>query len=288
MTLHKIKDFDPNYQEHFDKSDIIGFDIYTGQEKIGSVADILVGETGNLRYLVINTGMLALGKKVLLPIGKAKFDHNSKRVYVEAFSKTQVDNLPEYKETDVIDYDYEEKVRNVYRTSKMNSATNATMNSEHDRNTYAYSRDAALYDLNDNDHQNLRLYEERLIADKTRRKTGEVTLGKRVETERATVSVPLDKERVIVERTTPHDPNVAVTPDAGAFQEGEIARMEVYEETANIRKEAFVREEVNVKKIVEKETATGEEQLRRELLEVTSDGKPVVRDNIDETTKVKR
>jgi stress response protein YsnF len=43
--------------------------------------------------------------------------------------------------------------------------------------------------------------------------------------------------------------------------------MEVYEETADIHKEAFVREEVNVKKIVEKETATGEEQLRREHLE---------------------
>jgi uncharacterized protein (TIGR02271 family) len=135
--------------------------------------------------------------------------------------------------------------------------------------------------LNDNDHQNLKLHKERLIADKTRRKTGEVIVGKRVETEKATVSIPLDKERVIIERTAAHSSNTAVTPDAGAFQEGEIARMEVYEESANIRKEAFVSEEINVKKIIEKETATGEEQLRSERLEVTSEGKPVVRDSAD-------
>lgn len=293
MTLHKIKDFDPNFKEHFDNIDIIGFDLYTGQEKIGSVADILVEETGNLRYLVINTGVWIIGKKVLLPIGKARFDRNSERVYVDAFTRAQVENLPNYTETDVIDYDYEERVRNEYRATKMNSSTsallaaNAAENSlEYDRNTYDYDRDSALYDLNDNDHQNLKLYEERLTANKTRSKTGEVAVGRRVETEKATVSIPLDKERVIVERTIPLDTSTAVTPEAGAFQEGEIARMEVYEETADIHKEAFVREEVNVKKIVEKETATGEEQLRRERLEVTSEGKPVVRDDAKVARKV--
>jgi stress response protein YsnF len=80
---------------------------------------------------------------------------------------------------------------------------------------------------------------------------------------------------------------VAVTANAGAFQEGEIARMEVFEESVDIRKEAFVREEVNVKKIVEKETATGEEQLRRERLEVTSDGKAFVQDDARAAVKAR-
>ena len=47
----------------------------------------------------------------------------------------------------------------------------------------------------------LKLYQERLVADKHREKTGEVTVGKRVETETARVSVPIEKERVVVERT---------------------------------------------------------------------------------------
>lgn len=285
MVLHRIKDFDPNFKEHFDNMDVVGFDIYSGQEKIGSVADILVEDTGNLRYLVVGMGAASMAKKVLLPIGKTRLDHNAKRIFIDALTMTKIESLPIYNEGDVVDYDYEERVRNVYRTTKIDAAVPATANIPpaiaYDRNTYEYKHDSALYDLNDNDHPNLKLYEERLIADKTRRKTGEVIVGKRVETEKATVSVPLDKERVIIERTAAHGSNTAVTPDAGAFQEGEIARMEVYEESANIRKEAFVSEEINIKKIIEKETATGEEQLRSERLEVTSEGKPVVRDSAD-------
>lgn len=281
MGLLKIKDFDPNYKQHFDNIDIVGFDLFSGANRLGSIADILVEETGNLRYLVVSTGLPQVGKKILLPIGKAKFDQNLKHVYVEALSQHQIENLPKYMETDVVDYDYEERVRDVYRTTKLNTATapvTTASKETYDRTNYAYDRDADLYNLNDTDHQNLRLYEERLIADKTRAKTGEVIIGKRVETETASVSVSLDKERVIIERTTSHDEK-AVTPDAGAFQEGEIARVEVYEETANIRKEAFVSGEVNVKKIVETETATSEEQIRTERIEVTSEGKTVVRDD---------
>lgn len=291
MTLHKIKDFDPDYRNHFDNIDLIGFDLYVREEKIGSVADMLVEDTGNLRYLVVNTGGWVLGKKVLLPIGKAKFTYNAKRAQVEGLTKAQVENLPTYSETDTVDRDYEERVRSVYRNPQTNSTpsplptANPTRgNLDHD-STYTHAQDAALYELNDKDHQNLKLYEERLIANKTRLKTGEVSVGKHIETEKATVAVPLDKERVVVERTTPQGAGVAVTPTAGAFQEGEVARIEVYEESADIRKEAFVREEVNVKKIVEKETATGEEQIRRERLEVTSDGKPVVRDDTGRTEK---
>ncbi len=285
MTMYKIKDFDPNYQSHFDGVDIVGFDVYTTQEKIGSIADILVEDNGSLRYLVINTGVWVLGKKILLPIGKARFDHKSKRVYVDALSKAQVESFPNYNENDVVDRNYEEKVRNGYRSTAMNSTASSTAvaaNPAHEQ-----EHDADMYKLNDTDHQNLQLYEERLIADKQRRKTGDVIVGKRVDTEKAAVSVPLDKERVIVERTTPRDGNVAVTVNQGAFQEGEIARMEVFEESVDIHKEAFVREEVNVKKIVEKETATGEEELRRERLEVTSDGTAVVKDDARTSAKVK-
>jgi stress response protein YsnF len=57
--------------------------------------------------------------------------------------------------------------------------------------------------MNEQEHQKLRLYEERLVANKIRRQTGEVAIGKRVETETARVSVPVEKERVVIERRTP-------------------------------------------------------------------------------------
>ncbi len=120
----------------------------------------------------------------------------------------------------------------------------------------------------------IKLYEERLVVDKDREKTGEVAIGKHVETETARVSVPIDKERVVIERVA--GSTEAVVPGDVAFGNTEAIRMEVYEETPDIRKEAFVREEVTIRKEVSEETVTAQETLRREELEVNTDGHPVV------------
>jgi uncharacterized protein (TIGR02271 family) len=146
----------------------------------------------------------------------------------------------------------------------------------YDRNSYTYEQEPSLYQMNEQEHQKLRLYEERLVANKSRRQTGEVAIGKRVETETARVSVPVEKERVVIERRTPENIGTAVTPSDVDFREGEVAHMRVYEETADIRKQAFVREEVSVRKEVERDTVDATETLRREELEVDVNGKPVV------------
>ena len=126
------------------------------------------------------------------------------------------------------------------------------------------------------DKDNIKLYEERLVVDKDRAKAGEVSIGKRVETQTANVSVPVQKERIVVERTEPTKGTV-VNPDKVDFDEEEVARIDVYEESADISKQAFVREEVNVRKEVETDTVAAEETIRREKLEVESDGDVVTR-----------
>lgn len=129
--------------------------------------------------------------------------------------------------------------------------------------------------LNGHEPQNIKLYEERLVANKTRQKTGDVAVGKRVETELAQVSVPIEKERVVIERTTPTDSGTAVAPSDADFHDGEVARMNIYEETPDIYKEAFVREEVEVKKVVEQETIEAQETLRREELDIDTEYRTV-------------
>jgi uncharacterized protein (TIGR02271 family) len=273
MSLHTIKDFDPDYRQHFDDKDIVGYDLNAGTEKVGSVDDLLVDDTGKLRYLIVNTGNWLSGKKALLPIGRARIENKGRQVMVDGLTRKQVEALPHYDGKMPVDYDHEEQVRNVYRPMGVDAIEPCPL-PDYDRDTYNYDRDPALYNLDDSNHQSLRLYEERLIANKTRAKTGEVTVGKHVETETARVSVPIDKERVVIERMTPT--SEAVTPDSGAFSEGEVARIEVYEETPDIRKEAFVREEINVRKEVDQKMVTAEETLRREELDVDTEGRPVV------------
>lgn len=303
MALHKIKDFDPDYQKHFDNQDIVGHSLYSGNEKIGAVDDLLVDDNGNFRYFVINTGAWIFGKKVLLPVGRARISNADRRVYVNGFTKEQVENLPEYNSDMTVDYDHEERVRGVYRqrspvagqglgqvpvdsSSTVAGATPVDTNASnrdvanrgmaYDRNNYTYDRDPDLYGMTDRDHQSFRLYEERLIANKTRQRTGEVVVGKQVETERVTASVPVEKERVVVERNTPTDAGTAVTPGADAFQEGEVARMEIYEEVPDIHKETVVREDVNIRKEVDRQTVDADETVRRERLDVQTEGNPVV------------
>lgn len=284
MALIKLADFYPNYREEiFGGDDIKGFDVYAGStdEKIGSVYDALVDETGRFRYLVLDTGIWVVGKKVLLPIGSSRIDYDARRIYATGLtSKQQAENLPQYSEDMTVDYDYEERVRGVYRPPAEQS-----ISASYDRDTYSYDRDASLYNTNEQEHQNLKLYEERLIANKNRAKTGEVAVGKRVETNTAQVSVPVEKERVVIERTTPINAGTTVTPGEADFREGEVARIEVYEETADIHKEAFVREEVNVRKEVDRDMVEGKETVRREELDVKTEGQPVVQRTPSDATR---
>ncbi len=292
MSLHKIKDFDPDYETHFGDRDVKGYALHAGNEKVGSVDDILVDDAGKIRYLIVNTGVWILGKKVLLPIGRTRINFGDRRVDVDSLTREQVESLPTYDGAMPVDFEHEEQVRGVYRRpmaqgnrqdsrtleDSRNLENSRTLDNsaalERDRNSYAYDRDPDLYNSDDQNHQELRLYEERLIANKRREKTGEVIVGKHSETQQAQVSVPIDKERVVIERSAPT--NSAIDPNQAAFQEGEVARIEVYEETPDIRKEAFVREEVTVRKEVDHETVNAEESLRRERLDVNTEGNPNV------------
>ena len=335
MALVKLGDFDPDYTESFDGNDIKGMGVYSEtDEKIGTVNDVLVDEQGHFRYFIVDLGFWIFGKKVLLPVGRSRVDHNADRVYAVGMTRDQADHLPEFNENQALDYDYEENVRGVYRTpatgasvspvtdavtpvnvsapleasAPLDAAYSASMTgamanqpsyavsdeasapegavyptaavtpdyTTSNRDTYTYQQEPSLYDLNDRDHQTLRLYQERLVASKTRVKTGEVAVGKHVETETARVSVPIEKERVVIERVTPADAGKAVAPGSVDFREGEVAHVEIYEETPDIRKEAFVREEVRVTKVVEQDTVNAEETIRREELDVKTEDIPVV------------
>jgi uncharacterized protein (TIGR02271 family) len=281
MALHKIRDFEPNYLDYFDGQNILSFDLYSRDEKVGSVDDMLVDEEGHIRYLVINTGVWIFGKKVLLPIGQARILYSDRRVYADSLMREQVEALPEYNEDAVLDRSYEDQVQRGYRPAGsmgmsdragVSSVGETAPTSSSDR--YDYDRDSELYGLNESDHTNLKLYEERLISNKTRRKVGEVEIGKRVEIETTRVSIPLEKEQVVVERVDPMTTTATASTDSTAFQEGIVARIEVYEEVPDVRKETVVREQVNIRKEVEQETATVREEVRREELEVYPEGKP--------------
>jgi uncharacterized protein (TIGR02271 family) len=287
MPLYKMKDYYPNYRESFGDSgmtDIDNYDVYTqGENKVGSVKDMLVDSSGRFRYVVVDTGPWIFGKDVLLPIGLAHFDYDRNRIFVDGLTKDQIENLPAYHNVNSVNEQYESQVREQYRPlsqrrskrqflSQPYSVENANRTSAEDM----YEREPAYYGLSEEEnHTPLKLYEERLVTQKNRIKTGEVAVGKHVETETAETTVPAEKERVVIER---HDASGKTVPgEAPDFKEGEVARMDVYEDEVNVEKQPFVREEVSVRKETDREQVKAKEKVRREELDIDTKGNPNVK-----------
>ena len=126
-------------------------------------------------------------------------------------------------------------------------------------------------DVKISDQQIFQLYEERLVANTKQVKTSEVAIGKHVETHIAHISVPLEKERVVIKQI-PVDTETPIDPSEVDFSEGELVRMEIYEQTADIEKQAFVREQISVRKEVEYNTLEVEDKIRREELDLDVQG----------------
>ena len=278
-------------------------------EKVGQLDTILVDDCDRIRYLVLKTGQWAAGKQVLLPIGRCTDDPERNRIYVTDLTKARLRDLPEYHEDMVVDDDYEAQVRTIYlspavgRSAPVESEVPVEMaTTRRDRrgaqpappqsaarpaNTRPSTAPASapdpasetaddLYTMSPDRHR-LRLYEERLVADKHRQKTGEVSVSKHVETESADAAVPVKKERVVIEVESVDGATQVNTPDRD-LAAGEVAQMDVYEEAAEIRKEPEVHQEVTIRKEVDEHIERGQAELRRETLDIQQEGNPQVRD----------
>ncbi len=271
MSLQSIAEFNPDYyQESSLENDLISRPVFIAntEEEIGTIEDILVDDYGHFRYLIINTGEWFGEQKFLLPVGLCRaYGENNSVAIIGIDDKQVLQQTPPYQSDSSIDYDYEEGIRNIYRQF-MTTDENST--ASYDRDSYSYENEPELYQISSEESQTIKLYEERLITDKQRREVGEVTIGKRVETETAEVEIPVQKEKVVVKRKQVSGENIEVDPGDANFEEGAVAKVKVYEETANIEKKAFVREEVEVKKEVETEVINASETLRKETLEMMS------------------
>ena len=270
MSLQSIAEFSPDYYQGSSlDNDLVSRPVFIAstEEEIGTIEDILVDDSGRFRYLVISAGEWFDGQKFLLPVGLCRaYGENNSVAIIGIDDKQVLQQTPPY-QGDSIDYDYEEGIRNIYRQF-MTTNDSAT---SYDRDSYSYENEPELYQISAEDNQTIKLYEERLITDKQRHQAGEVTIGKRVETEVAEVEIPVEKEKVVVRRKEVSGENIEVDPAEVNFEEGAVAKVKVYEETANIEKKAFVREEVEVKKEVETEVINASETLRKETLDISGE-----------------
>lgn len=161
MSLSKLDKYYQYYKnEIFDSYNVNNFLVFAEGEKVGFVTNILVDEyDGHFRYLIIDTGFWVFSIKVLLPVGLARLNYEDKHLYVPGLTKEQVNNLPEFSEDLVINNDYEQRVRDVYRPLVQIK----NLRPFYKADTYNYTLEPYFYEVDD---RNLKLYEEYLIMRK--------------------------------------------------------------------------------------------------------------------------
>lgn len=118
--------------------------------------------------------------------------------------------------------------------------------------------------VNDDNKNQIKLYEEKLDINKEKIQTGEVVLRTEVIEEVKTIQVPVIKEEIVVEK---------IDKTKGTDSVEEIMRIPVMEEEIKIDKVNVIKEKVDVKKIEKNDIEVINESLKKEELEVLRTGK---------------
>ncbi|WP_296404447.1 PRC and DUF2382 domain-containing protein [Psychrobacter sp.] len=244
--------------------DLIGDDYYdpTGkaaygasEEKIGKIDGALVeSTTGRIRYLIVDVGGWFSSKEVLVPAGLARIVGDD--VFFDTLTKSQVEAMEEY------DHDYE-----------------YSYNEQAEKDRKAFVADtvpaAERFDVKEEAYKapnTLELLEERLTVNKDRIVAGLVNVSKHVVTENRAVDVELEEEHAHIERNEvnrPTDRKIGDDANANSVQ------VQLEAERANVSKQTYVTEEVNVAKTTERHIQTINETIQREELDVDHDGNVV-------------
>lgn len=124
----------------------------------------------------------------------------------------------------------------------------------------------------------IRLHEERLKVNKQRVSAGDVTVRKEVITEEKQITVPVEREEVVIERRP-------ATGHAAGDIRAETIRVPVSEERVDVTKETVATEEVNVgkRKVTDSKTVGG--TVRKEEVRVEETGNVDVKGNVKKTDK---
>jgi hypothetical protein len=94
--------------------EIFGYSLKANDGAIGQVAGLLVDETWDVRYLVIDTGAWLPGKQVLIPPGWIEaIRHTASEVAVE-ISRDKIKNSPAYDPAAPLDREYEQELHAYY------------------------------------------------------------------------------------------------------------------------------------------------------------------------------
>jgi uncharacterized protein (TIGR02271 family) len=259
-NLRRLGDL-PDYQVARGEPDVRGWHVRTGDGRpIGEVEELIVDtEAQKVRYLEVGLDRkgfgLRDGRTVSIPIESAQIDRGDHTVLVERLSRDAIAALPES--------EY------LGRAHPKLTPHDTTPGRDQPARTDRAERDRIDRDMSAGTPKVIPRSEEELYVNTRRTQTGEVVVGKHVDTERVSQPVTVERERVHVERR----------PVEGGAQNREIQmtddeiRIPVMEEELIVEKRPVVREELVISKETVRETERVEDDVRKERFDVRNEGR---------------
>lgn len=226
--------------------DVRGWDVVLGNdEQIGEVDDLIIDTSaGKVRYLEVELNRDALrlehDRHVLVPIARAQLDRDGKEVVLRGLDRAGLLNLPEY---------------------------SGTLTGGYDETFGSHLRDESPAGK-----RRMTLSAEEMQIQKRVERTGDVRVGKRVETEHVRQSVPVTREEVHVDRRPVED-----AVGSAELRDDEVV-VPISEERLEVNKRPVVKEEVVIRKERVTEQRPIEADLRREELDTTRSSERVRED----------
>lgn len=268
LSDYKVAEGDP---------DVRGWEVVASDgRKVGEVDQLLV-DTGarKVRYLDVDVedGLIegARDRHLLVPIGYARLDRDDDRILVDDLRVEQFAAIPAY-EHQPLTRDYETSLLTAWERDRTETGAADDFyagRSFDDDRFYAGRRTG--------DEARVTRSEEELAVGTREVRAGEVDVEKRVETEHVEKRVPTSHEEVVVERR-PATPGMSAEPRIS----GDEVRIPVNEEEVVAEKRVVPKEELVVKKREVRDEETVEADLRREEVDVRTEGDVRMREPRDE------
>ena len=244
-------------------ADWIGSDAHDRHgEKIGEIEQVYVDvDTGRPEWLAVKTGWFGTNSSLAPIVGSSVYGEGLK-IDVD---KDTVKDAPNVSHDGRLSSADERRLYEHYHIDP-NGGRDAYVNQQRTQHGYDVGRRADQgYDV---DEAAVTRREEELNVDTHREETGKVRLRKYVTTEQETVTVPVEKEHVVVER----EPVSGRSTTTGSGEIGEeTAEMTVHEDRVDADKRVVDKEEVRASKERERDSEKVQADLRKEHVDVEGD-----------------
>jgi uncharacterized protein (TIGR02271 family) len=246
----------------------------TDGNKIGKVTDVYIdSDTKVAEWALVDTGFFGT-KESFVPLAEARMDGDDLRV---PYSKDQVKDAPNAEPDGELSQDEESRLYDHYGLTYTEGPSDSGLPAEATGQAPAepapvaapaqpVGRDTSGPTTDDA----MTVSEERMNVDVVRRPSESVRLRKHVVTEMQTVTVPVTKERVKLEREPITEANAGQAMDGPDLSEEEH-EVVLTEERAVVTKETVPVERVRLDKQEVTENVTVQEELRKEQVEVDDD-----------------